>query len=197
MSDYFTPVQDISWTGDVGIVRYDRGDAELNAQFKRVSEPNGQAAIAAGGPPYVAVDMVYICRPAEYNLWRTAHKVDESHKMRFPRQWAAFQANQAQIPDGYPVSMLFSNQPDRVDHCRSIGIHTVEQLAALSEQGMAKLGMGARDLKEQAEVYLEKAEKRDLLRTQMQIADQQSSEIEELRKQIAAMSAALKKDKAA
>lgn len=194
MSD-FPPIAPYEIDAD-GIGRAFYGsDKELNVKFERRSFPNGAHAIANGEPPFIAKDIVFIGRAAEMNLWRPAYEVTEEHKYRFPRQWAAFQAQQQQVPDGYPIGMLFPNEPERVETCRALHIHTIEQLAALSEQGIAKLGMGGRVLKERAEAYLEKASKRDLLIAQEQIAERQNAEIEALRAELAAMRAAMPKAK--
>lgn len=186
MSD-FTPAQGINWLpgGQVGRVIYDEGDKALSARFFRVSVPNGTAAIANGGPAYVAEDHVQIFRPAEHNLWAPVHRVEEIDKARFPRQWEAYQNSRAQVPDGFPIALMFPSDPDRVDILRSMRIHTIEQLAGVSEGALGKLGMGGRELVERAKEYLDKAGDRE-----------QWSAMERQREQDQAVIAALKAEMA-
>lgn len=181
----------IQWNpgGTVGTQFYGP-DSALNVTFHRFSERNGAAAIAAGGPAFVAKDYVKIFKPAEYNLWVVDREVEEVDKYRFPRQWQAYQDQRAQVPDGYPIDLLFVHEPDRVDICRSLKIFTIEQLAGLSEQGISKLGMGARELVGRAQEYLDKAGSRELAVAQQKVVDQQNEQIAAMQAQIAQLLAA-------
>jgi len=63
---------------------------------------------------------------------------------------------------------------------RALHIHTVEQLANLSEQGMGKLGMGGREKVNRAKLFLEHAAK-------MAGGSQLQAELEKARDEIAAL----------
>jgi hypothetical protein len=143
------------------------------------------AAIASGGPAYVAKDYVKIFRPVEHNLWVVDREATDLDKARFPRHWQAYQDNRAQIPDGFPIALLFPNDPDRVDILRSQRIHTVEQLAGVSEAALGRLGMGGRELREKAQDYLEKAGDREQWSAMQQAREQDQAVIAALKAEMA------------
>jgi len=186
MSD-FSPALDIQWQpgGQVGIVSYDEGDKALSVTFHRVSEPNGVAAIANGGPAFVAKDYVKIFRPAEHNLWVVNREAIEDDKRRFPRHWEAYQNSRAQVPDGFPIALLFPQDPDRVDILRSMRIHTIEQLAGVSDGAAGKLGMGGRELVEKAKDYLETANDREQWAAMQREREHHQAELAALKAELA------------
>lgn len=153
MSD-FRGAQAIDWQGDVGIVSYG-GDDKLVVWFLRKSVPLGKASEEAGRPIFEGRDYVHIQHPGErdYNE-REATDLD---RQRFPRQWAAYQNNQEQLTDGTPLAVLFPAEPEIVDTMRPLRIHTVEQLAALTEQAISRLGMGGRTHVERAKRFLDES----------------------------------------
>jgi hypothetical protein len=184
MSDAFLTTQGIEWGGlggQVGVVSY--GDRS-NCEFYRASVRNGNAAIASGDAAFVGVDMIRIWQAGERNLWAPTCEVLDYHKRRFPAQWAAYQEGRKQIPDGIPVATLYPNEPDMADRLRMVSIHTIEQLAELQETGIAKLGMGAREMVLKAKQFMETAG--DSARTAAMIADRdrQDATIAELQAQV-------------
>lgn len=85
--------------------------------------------------------------------------VNDSDKHRWPRQWALFQQGRAQIPDGIPITLLYPDKPSITDTLIGYNIHTVEQLAHLSANGIGTVGMGCQEWVNKAAKYLEHAEK--------------------------------------
>lgn len=59
--------------------------------------------------------------------------------------------------DGTPIRTWTVVTPSQVKMLIDLNIYTVEQLAALSEEGLASLGMGARALKSKAQAWLDSA----------------------------------------
>ena len=196
MSD-FTPAQGIEWGGASGVGRvvYDEGDKALHVTFRRHSERNGLHAIATGGPTFVAKDYVKIFRPAEYQLWVVDREATEDDKRRFPRQWAAYQEDRQQVPDGHPVALLFPHDPDRVANCQALRIQTIEQLAAVTDGALPKLGMGGLEMRDAAKAYMVGASDRDRVVAQAQIVEQQNSVIDDLKRQVAELAALAEKPK--
>lgn len=194
MSD-FERARDIEWEpgGAVGRVSYYEGDKALAVEFYRKSEPNGLAAIQSGGPAFVAKDYVRIYRPAEMKIWTVDREATEHDKRRFPRHWDAYKESRAQIPDGYPIALLFPNDPDRVDIMRGHRIHTIEQLAGVSDGAVGRLGMGGRELVEQAKEYLERAGDREQWAAMQQAREQDQAVIAALKAQMAELSAMVQK----
>lgn len=185
----FLPSQDIQWGGpggQVGVVSYGN---RSNAEFYRASVRNGNAAIANGEATFIGMDMVRIWQSGERNLWAPTHEVTEIDKMRFPSQWAAYQDGRKQVPDGIPIATLYPNEPDMVDRMRLVSIHTVEQLAELQETGIAKLGMGAREMVLKAQRFMETAGDNARSAALIAMKEQQDRVIAELQAQVAQLMA--------
>ena len=76
---------------------------------------------------------------------------------RWPDQYKRFKAKQTQIMEGTPVDELpFLTQAKRAE-LKALSIYTAETLAALDGQPLKNLGQGGRDLKNQAQAYLDRA----------------------------------------
>jgi hypothetical protein len=76
---------------------------------------------------------------------------------RWSKQYERFKAKSAQIAEGTPVDELpFLTQAKRSE-LKALSIYTAEALAALDGQPLKNLGVGGRDLKNQAQAYLDRA----------------------------------------
>lgn len=76
---------------------------------------------------------------------------------RWPDQYKRFKAKQQQVAEGTPIDELpFIPQAKRFE-LKALSIYTAESLAALDGQELKNLGQGGRDLKNQAQVYLDNA----------------------------------------
>lgn len=76
---------------------------------------------------------------------------------RWPEQYQRFKNKQQQIMEGTPVDELpFLTQAKRSE-LKALSIYTAETLAALDGQPLKNLGQGGRDLKNQAQAYLDNA----------------------------------------
>lgn len=76
---------------------------------------------------------------------------------RWSDQYKRFKAKEQQIMEGTPVDELpFLTQAKRSE-LKALSIYTAETLAALDGQPLKNLGQGGRDLKNQAQAYLDNA----------------------------------------
>jgi hypothetical protein len=76
---------------------------------------------------------------------------------RWSDQYKRFKAKSQQIAEGTPVDELpFLTQAKRAE-LKALSIYTAEALAALDGQPLKNLGQGGRDLKNQAQAYLDNA----------------------------------------
>lgn len=73
---------------------------------------------------------------------------------RFPAQYAAFKAQQEQVPDGTPLEMCKFLPSHRVKELKARDVHTVEQYALMPDAVVQTLGMGAPREKKLCEQYL-------------------------------------------
>lgn len=82
---------------------------------------------------------------------------EKTYKEEFPRHYEAFKKNQDVAGSGTPLSELpFLTNSKRAE-LKALNIHTAESLAQLDGTPLQRLGMGGRELKNQAQAYLDKA----------------------------------------
>lgn len=130
------------------------GDDKLIVTFYRGTRLNAGKSRDAGTPIYDPVDMVRIIQPGERDV--AEYQATIEYQRRWPRQWAAYQANMEQTQGGTPLEMLFPTQPEIVATLRAIHVTTVQQLAAINDTAMGNVPMG-RQLVNSAKQYLAKA----------------------------------------
>lgn len=87
---------------------------------------------------------------------RTERWVEDNDKDRFPRQWAAFQAQESTQTVGLAVTEWPPLTKSQAAELKAMNIHTVEQLAAVPDGQLAILG--ARDLINKAKSWLSQAD---------------------------------------
>lgn len=81
-------------------------------------------------------------------------EVTEEHKIQYPRHWAQYQAKRAQVGDGIPLEQWPAISKAEIANLKINQIHTVEQLADVSDLHCSNLGMGFQTLKRKAIAYL-------------------------------------------
>lgn len=114
-------------------------------------------------------------------------KATEYDKVQYRRQWEQFQANQVQIGDGLPVEQWSYITKYQAQNLKSLHIHTVTQLANTSDNDLAKVGMGALDLRVKARAYVE-AQKGNATTDELKEENQKlASQLDELKEQMAMM----------
>lgn len=72
--------------------------------------------------------------------------------------WNAFARGQTYEAVGTPLSVLFRNDPARVDKYKFYHLSTVEQVAAIPDGQLQTLGMGAMDDRAKAKAFLAKTQ---------------------------------------
>lgn len=166
-----------------GQLRLAGGDARLFVQFRRTSRRNGFKSDQEGRPIYEPADFVKIQQPGERDCFDGP--VTEAIKARFPDRYKQFLENVEQVPEGTPVQLLFPNQPHVVETMLDLRIQTVEQLAAISEHGIERLGMDGRKYVVRAQAAMEKSEAlREVTKLEHVVADQ-ADEIDVLKQSLA------------
>lgn len=109
---------------------------------------------------------------------------------RFPRQWAAFQAKHEQVQTGLPLEQCAFMSKARVLEFKSQRIHTCEQLAELPDSVCQTLGLGARELRDQARARLDENERARALSVAHAETDDLRNEVETLRRQLEQLASA-------
>ena len=134
-------------------------DSRLAVTFYKRSVKQEDESIAAGRPIFKEFDFVRICVPGD-NLTEIDTYANESHKQRFPRQWAHYQnqvAGQEQII-GTPLEQWPLVSRSQADELRGIKFRTVEDVANCSDQQLQRIGMIAgmspHSFREKAKAFL-------------------------------------------
>lgn len=83
------------------------------------------------------------------------HLVDQRLIDRYPTHYKAFKENREMPIDGTPIETWLGADDLRVHMLRSLHLRTVESVAGMSDAVMTTVGMGARELKERANRFLE------------------------------------------
>ena len=120
-------------------------DARLAVQFYKKSVKQETASDEAGRPIFKEFDFVHICVAGD-TLTEIDTYVLNSHKQRFPQQWANYQnrvgANDDQVI-GTPVSEWPLVSKSQAEELRAMKFHTVESIAGASDQQLQRMGMAA------------------------------------------------------
>ena len=119
-------------------------DARLAVQFYKKSLKQEDASNEAGRPIFKEFDFVRIMVPGD-NLTEIDTYAQESHKARFPRQWAHYQNQVTSHQDiiGTPLEQWPQITRSQADELRGLKFHTVESIADCSDQQLQRIGMVA------------------------------------------------------
>ena len=119
-------------------------DARLAVQFYKKSVKQEDASNEAGRPIFKEFDFVRIMIPGD-NLTEIDTYAQESHKQRFPRQWAHYQNQVTNHEDiiGTPLDQWPQITRSQADELRGLKFHTVESIADCSDQQLQRIGMVA------------------------------------------------------
>lgn len=156
--DEFASPTNISWNGHVGTVEYGAGDRTMIAMFYNRPTVDPGKSQEAGRPIYVDRVFVRIHPPGE-RLNIVDRAATAADQRRFPTQWHQFKDNRQQTPDGTPIDLLYPEHPSIGASLRAGGVHTIEQCAELSGTAIDQLGMGAQRYCNDAQKYIQAANK--------------------------------------
>jgi hypothetical protein len=156
--DFVTPT--IVQQGNNYIVQHGT-DSGLFVRFETKAIQDEEASTLEGRPIFRDVDFIII-NIAGDKLTVHERPVDlvgnnrvPPDNIRFPRQWEAFKAKQTQPLNGTPITEWAPISKSLAMELKGMNIHTVEALAAVSDANLK--WMGARELREKASAWLEKA----------------------------------------
>lgn len=132
------------------------GDQTKLVTFYAKAVVNVQKSREAGRQ--IKEDVIFITMqdPGD-NLLIIDRPAKDYDKARFPRQWQLFSAGYGGLQEGMDLNLIFPIEPSIVEHLKSKGIHTIEQLSAVQDIGLQNIGMGAVQWQQKAKRYLEQA----------------------------------------
>lgn len=173
-------------------------DEGLYVEFEKVAIQNNFKSEKEGRPIFEEVDFVNIIFPGDktkkivrpVNL--EGNSVTPSDPARFPRQWAAFQAQEEQSVSGTPITEWPPITKSQAAELKAMNIHTVEALANLPDSAINFFG--ARNLREKADLWLKSAKDGSVVTAMQADNENLKSDIEMLKQQIKELSK-VKKEK--
>lgn len=129
-------------------------DRNLFVQFHNHPVKNNNRSKAEGRPCYDNKVYVRIISPGDKTseVDRLAHQGDFD---RFPNQYKAFLNKNEAVVEGTPLEHWPALDAALLKECKEASLFTVEQVAALPDTAVQKLGMGFRSLKNQAQTFIE------------------------------------------
>lgn len=130
-------------------------DAALFVEFYYRAEQNNYQSQVEGRPIFVSKPFVKIVLPGGKNI--VEREVNETDKVRFPRQWNAFVERKEAPITGLPVEQWPALSVEQVAVLKALSIYTVEQLVAIPETIYPQIGMDARSLVAKAKAFLDAA----------------------------------------
>lgn len=145
----------------------------VNAVFRNHVVPDEQASKTAGRPIFTDMEVCDLTFPANTKTKASfpAHEAEPNatresiangggvvtYAMLYGQQYRAFKSGAAQPISGTPLAEApFLTEAKRRE-LLALNVKTVEQLASLDGTPLKQLGMGGRELKNQAQAYLDNA----------------------------------------
>lgn len=175
----FTSATNINWNGYVGTVEYGGGSKNMVAMFYNKPTPNPGKSVEAGRP--IFEDLVYVrIHPPGERLNIVDRPATSNDQRRFPVQWNQFKEQRQQVPEGTPIDLLYPEHPSIGATLRAAGVHTVEQCAELSGTAIDQMGMGSQRYCNDAQKYLQAANKGVTASTLRHELDERDSQIRTL-----------------
>jgi hypothetical protein len=177
-----------------------QGDtSHLFIEFKEEKEPNPAKTKEAGRPMFDDIERVSVQHVGDPKTWPWFNAHERSIYIRGPggegsyktyaenfyEHYKAFKEGLAKAQSGTPVEELpFLSSAKRAE-LKALNIHTAEALAQLEGTPLTRLGMGGREMKNQAQAYLDRAKEGAM---DAKLAAQNArlqDEIEKMREQLA------------
>jgi len=137
-------------------------DSRLYVEFTMEAIHQTAQSEAEGRPIFKDVPHVKIHFPGDRTkqIFRPVKFNDDNQgpadPVRFPRQWAAFKAQAEQVQDGTPIEQWGPITKSQAMEFKAMHIHTVQQLAGISDSNLTWLG--ARELRDKAISWLAQAD---------------------------------------
>ena len=158
-------------------------DDRVFAQFYMHPRKNEAESLKQGRDIYDEVPYIKIMVPGDKdNIIQ--RPVRDQDKMRFPKQWQAFEANEEAPISGTPLSEWAFVNRGQVEELKFFGIRTVEDLANMPDSQSNKF-MGINALKQKAKAFIEDAKMQAPIDELKAENDALRGQLDDMQKQIA------------
>ena len=109
----------------------------------------------------------------------------DADKHKYPKAWARYVAGEKSAEYGTPLEQWPQITRAQMKEAKYFEIHTVENMAGLSDSHLSRLGMGFMDLRNKAKAYLDAAAGTAIATKDAAEKARMQSEIDDLKAQIA------------
>lgn len=165
-------------------VTYGADDA-LAVRFYKRAVHMGALSDAAGRPIYEERIYIEIVIPSDTQTKSIIDReASEDDKRRFHRHWAAFEGGNERPVIGTPLEVWPQLDVAMVAMLKHSSVHTVEQLAALSDIQLTPLQPHGLALRQQAQGFLEAAKDGALVSKLEAVNADLQAQLDDMRKQI-------------
>lgn len=152
---------------------------------------NEQKTAEAGRPIYEDREFIRIVVPGDRNSI-VFQPATEDHRRRFPRAYEAFKSRSQVAQEGTPLQHWPMINRAMCMTLKAAHIATVEALAQVSDANLQQLGMGMRELRDQARAYVSQAKDSATLHKLAAENQQLREQLAEQQRQITAMAQQLR-----
>lgn len=161
-------------------------DRNLHVEFYMNAVQDMPKSELAGHPVFIDVPFIKIHIPGDgHNIVDT--KVNDYYANRFKDEFDNFMSGKSQGVSGWLLREWPAVNVSQVKTLEYLNIHTVEQLAGLSDTQLQKIGMGGMELRAKAKAALDAAAGGAAGEAQAAENARLRQEMEEMKAQIAAM----------
>jgi hypothetical protein len=166
--------------------RHFAGDREGSVYPRFFIEPviDRMASEAAGRPIYRDEERVEILMPAIANTTIPVERVNDQHIQRWPEDYKAFKEGLEPALNGFPLEEWPVLRRGQVLELKALHFRTVEDIAAMSDLAIQKVGMGGIQLRNAAKAFLDDAEHVALTEQQSKRIDLLTAENTALKNQV-------------
>jgi len=157
-------------------------------EFKLEAVLDELATQRAGHAVYRDEERVRIHIPGN-SLSIPVERVNDEHRMRWPEAYKRFREGLEMSHDGTPLELWPAmHSKSQVLFLKHHEIHTVEQMAGVSDYNLTKLGMGARSLRDLAQGFLDSAKRNAMTKSLMAENEKIAIELIDAKRQITELS---------
>lgn len=160
-------------------------------RFFKEAVQNMAASEKEGRPVFYEREMVQILVPGD-RLTESVQSVKDIHRQRWPREYAAFKANEDAPLTGTPIAELPGIGAAQAEELRYGKVLTIEELASLPDDLLSKVApMNGKQLRDRAKRHLDAIAGAAPMEKLAAENERQAATIEEMKAQMAEMQKAM------
>ncbi len=126
-------------------------------EFFMESVHNPDRSAKEGRAVFDDVEHVRVTILGDRNSSGASFVVTDKYRKRWPDHYAAFQRGEVLAKSGTPLEQWPMMTKSRVLELKAVDIDNVEALAAVTDTNLGIIGLGGRELREQAKAFLDAA----------------------------------------